>query len=178
MPPQLAVTIRGDGVQLSPGTTAAFSIEVRNLGSVVDRYRCELVGIDPSWYTVTPASMELFPQNEGGSTARPDAPPSIGRFQVTLHPPRSSEAKAGPWPFGAKVTSEHDPSNRRVEEGTVSFLPFGALEADIRPAVVSGRFGHERLAPPDQPRQPARDGGDHRPRTGRPHLVQHPARRA
>ena len=70
MPPQLAVTIRGDGVQLSPGTTAAFSIEVRNLGSVVDRYRCELVGIDPSWYTITPASMELFPQNDGGSTAR------------------------------------------------------------------------------------------------------------
>lgn len=141
MPPQLAVTIRGDGVQLSPGTTAAFSIEVRNLGTVVDRYRCELVGIDPSWYTVTPASMELFPQNEGGSTGRPDAPPSSGRFQVTLHPPRSSEAKAGPWPFGAKVTSEHDPSNRRVEEGSVSFLAFGALEADIRPAVVSGRFG-------------------------------------
>jgi hypothetical protein len=142
MPPQLAVTIRGDGVQLSPGTSAAFSIEVRNLGSVVDRYRCELVGLDPSWYTITPASMELFPQNEGGGgSGRPDAPPSTGRFQVTLHPPRTSEAKAGPWPFGAKVSSEHDPSNRRVEEGSVSFLAFGALEADVRPAVVSGRFG-------------------------------------
>ena len=141
MPPQLAITIRADGVQLSPGTTAAFSVEVRNLGSIVDRYRCELVGFDPSWYTITPASMELFPQSEGGGTGRADAPPSTGRFQVTLHPPRTSAAKAGPWPFGAKVTSEHDPSNRRVEEGTVSFLAFGALDAELRPAVVSGRFG-------------------------------------
>ena len=47
--PQLAITIRADGVQLTPGTTAAFSVEVRNLGAVVDRYRCELVGLDPSW---------------------------------------------------------------------------------------------------------------------------------
>jgi hypothetical protein len=138
--PELAITIRADGVQLTPGTSAAISVEVRNLGTIVDRYRCELVGFDPSWYTVTPASMELFPQGEGGST-RADAPPSVGRFQVTLHPPRTSAAKAGPWPFGAKVTSEHDPANRRVEEGSVVFLPFGALEADLRPAVVSGRFG-------------------------------------
>ena len=139
--PQLAITIRADGVQLTPGTTAAFTVEVRNLGAVVDRYRCELVGLDRSWWTVTPASMELFPQAEGGSAVRPDAPPSIGRFQVTLHPPRTSAAKAGPWPFGAKVTSEHDPSNRIVEESSVIFLPFGALEADLRPSVVSGRFG-------------------------------------
>lgn len=139
--PQLAVTIRADGVQLTPGTTAAFTVEVRNLGAVVDRYRCELVGLDPSWWTVSPASMELFPQREGGEAGRADSPPSTGRFQVTLHPPRTSAAKAGPWPFGAKVSSEHDPMNRLVEEGSVVFLPFGALEADMRPAVVSGRFG-------------------------------------
>ncbi len=138
--PDLAITIRADGVQLTPGTSAAISVEVRNLGTIVDRYRCELVGFDPSWYTVTPASMELFPQGESGSS-RPDAPPSVGRFQVALHPPRTSAAKAGVWPFGAKVTSEHDPNNRRVEEGSVVFLPFGTLEADLRPAVVSGRFG-------------------------------------
>ena len=85
--------------------------------------------------------MELFPQRESGDAARPDSPPSIGRFQVTLHPPRTSAAKAGPWPFGAKVTSEHDPMNRLVEEGSVVFLPFGTLDADLRPSVVSGRFG-------------------------------------
>ena len=55
--PELAITIRADGVQLTPGTSAAISVEVRNLGTIVDRYRCELVGFDPSWYTVTPASM-------------------------------------------------------------------------------------------------------------------------
>lgn len=139
--PQLSVTIRADGVQLTPGTSAAFTVEVRNLGSVVDRYRCELVGLDPSWWTVSPASMELFPQSETSGPARPDTPPSVGRFQVTLYPPRTSAAKAGPWPFGAKVTSEHNPTNRLVEEASVVFLPFGALDADLRPAVVSGRFG-------------------------------------
>ena len=48
---------------------------------------------------------------------------------------------AGAWPIGAKVASEHDPANRLVEEATITILPFGALDADLRPALMGGRFG-------------------------------------
>jgi hypothetical protein len=144
--PDLAVSINSAGAQLVPGGAATITVEVRNLGSVVDRYRCDIVGIDPTWVTVTPASIELFPAREGadparGDVSRPDTPPSVGRFTVSIHPPRTSAATAGPWTFGAKVQSEHNPTNRLVEEATVVFLPFGALEADLRPAIAAGRFG-------------------------------------
>ena len=144
--PNLAVSINADGAQLVPGGAATVMVEVRNLGSVVDRYRLEILGMDPAWVTVSPASIELFPPRDAADTvrgelARTDAPPSVGRFTVSIHPPRSSAATAGPWTFGAKVQSEHDPGNRLVEEGTVVFLPFGALEADLRPAIAAGRFG-------------------------------------
>lgn len=138
--PDLAVTIQATGVLVAPGSSATFTVEVHNLGTVVDRYRCEIVGMDPSWVTVTPPSMELFPQG-GDASARPDAPPSVGRFTVTLHPPRVPTAVAGPWPIGARVSSEHDPASRRVEETTVAMLPFGALAADLHPSIVGGRNG-------------------------------------
>jgi hypothetical protein len=137
----LAITLNADGVQVMPGQAASFTVEVRNLGTVVDRYHCEIVGMDPSWVTVTPASLELFPARELDERGRSDSPPTVGRFSVALHPPRSSAAIAGAWPIGAKVVSEHDPANRLVEEATITILPFGSLDADLRPALMGGRFG-------------------------------------
>jgi hypothetical protein len=137
----LAITVNAAGVQVMPGQAASFTVEVRNLGTVVDRYHCEIVGMDPGWVTVTPASLELFPQRELDERGRSDAPPTVGRFTVALHPPRSAAAVAGAWPIGAKVASEHDPANRLVEEATITMLPFGALDADLRPALMGGRFG-------------------------------------
>jgi len=137
----LAITLNAAGVQVMPGQAASFGVEVRNLGTVVDRYRCEIVGMDPAWVTVSPASLELFPARELDERSRADAPPTVGRFSVALHPPRSAAALAGAWPIGAKVVSEHDPANRLVEEATITILPFGALDADLRPALMGGRFG-------------------------------------
>jgi hypothetical protein len=137
----LALTLNAAGVQVMPGQVATFTVEVRNLGTVVDRYHCDIVGMDPAWTTVTPASIELFPQRELEERGRSDAPPTVGRFTVSVHPPRSAAATAGAWPIGAKVSSEHDPLTRLVEEATVTILPFGALDADLRPVLMGGRFG-------------------------------------
>ena len=139
----LSVFVNAPGVLVMPGQATSFTVEVRNLGSVVDRYRCEIVGMDPSWVTVSPASLELFPArelDERGGRGGSNSPPTVGRFTVAVHPPRSSAATAGGWPIGAKVSSEHDPANRMVEEATITFLPFGVLDADLRPSFMGGRF--------------------------------------
>ena len=102
---------------LDPGQRQNGRRTGRNLGSVVDRYRCEILGLDPAWWTVTPASLELFPQRDAGEErGRTDAPPTVGRFTVMIRPPRSSAALAGSWGIGAKVSSEHEPAERAVEE--------------------------------------------------------------
>jgi hypothetical protein len=138
----LAVSIISDALRVTPGSGVSFVVEVRNLGSVVDRYGCEIVGLDPSWCTVTPAAMELFPERDAtpDGRVRSDAPPSSGKFTVTIRPPRSPEARAGDWPIGAKVQSEHDPAGRAVEETVVTVLPFGQLDADLLPSLVNGRL--------------------------------------
>jgi hypothetical protein len=146
----VSISLNPGRIEVMPGSKAQLSVEVRNLGNVVDRYRLELLGIDPGWYTVAPVSLELFPQREGGEMARPGGdPPSVGRFTVSIHPPRTSDAVAGEWALGAKVWSENNERDRVVEEATLVLLPFGALEADLRPAVAGGRLGattHVRIA--------------------------------
>ncbi len=138
----LAVSIIADPLRVTPGSGVSFVVEVRNLGSVVDRYSCEIVGLDPAWWTVSPAALELFPERDTApdGRSRPDAPPTTGKFNVTIRPPRSPEARAGEWAIGAKVQSEHDPAGRAVEETVVDILPFGQLEADLVPSQVSGRL--------------------------------------
>src|SRR6266508_5006216 len=59
----LAITLNAAGVQVMPGQAASFGVEVRNLGTVVDRYRCEIVGMDPAWVTVSPASLDALPSS-------------------------------------------------------------------------------------------------------------------
>ena len=138
----LAVSILSDALRVAPGGGVSFVVEVRNLGSVVDRYSCEIVGMDAAWCTVTPAAMELFPERDAApdGRTRPDAPPTVGKFTVLIRPPRTPEARAGDWPIGAKVQSEHDPSGRAVEETVVTVLPFGQLEADLVPSLFGGRL--------------------------------------
>jgi hypothetical protein len=136
------VSIPAPPPPVDPGSATSFTVEVRNKGSIVDRYRCETVGIDPSWVEVSPDTLGLFPPS---SVVQPgqatDISPSIGTFTVTVRPPRDSTAKAGTLPFGALVRSEQDPSNTLVEEGKLQILPFGDLRASLHPSVLVGRSG-------------------------------------
>jgi hypothetical protein len=137
----LAISIEAGDRRVAAGGQLSFGVEVTNLGSVVDRYTCDLVGMDAAWWTVTPPAMELFPERDvPEGRARADAPPSSGRFTVTVRPPRTSEARAGDWPVGARVQSEHDSSIRAVEETVIEILPFGQVEADLLPSQVTARI--------------------------------------
>ena len=137
----LAISIEAGDRRVAAGGQLSFVVEVRNLGTVVDRYTCDLVGMDSTWWAVSPPAIELFPERDAAEgRARPDAPPTIGRFTVTVRPPRTPEARAGEWPVGARVQSEHDPDSRAVEETVIEILPFGNLEADLLPSQISARI--------------------------------------
>jgi hypothetical protein len=131
----LSVRIGQTTLRVMPGRTATLSVDVVNLGSVVDRFTCQLVGIPAAWWSVTPESLELFPATNGRASS---GGPTTGRFAVTIHPPRSPEALAREWPIGAMGTSEHT-GERMVEEATLIVEGFGAVTASLSPAVSNAR---------------------------------------
>jgi hypothetical protein len=137
----LAVTILADGLQVIPGNQVAFKVEVRNLGTVVDRYFCDVLGLDPAWSTVTPASLELLPDmgRLPGQIGH-GAGPTVGTFTVSLHPPRHHSALARTWPLAVNVRSENDARIHRIEETSLAILPFGQIGAQLTPSASRSRL--------------------------------------
>lgn len=113
-------------VSAPPGGVGTVEVRVRNTGTVVDQFICNVLGEAAAWATVTPPSLSLFPGAEGAMV-------------ITFSPPRSSDVSAGVIVYGAKVDSHEDPSWSQVEEGTLQIAGFSELQTKIVPRTSRGK---------------------------------------
>ncbi|QMU76664.1 hydrolase [Streptacidiphilus sp. PB12-B1b] len=119
---------------VDPGSTAVVRLRVRNTSDVVDEYRFVPVGDIAPYTTVEPPTIRLYP----GTT---------GTVQLTIAPPRSPDATAGPNPYAVQIVSTEHPEATTVPEGNVTITPFTEVRAELVPPTVKGRFrGRPRLA--------------------------------
>lgn len=119
-------TLSQAGLAVDPGSETTCEVLVRNTGTVVDQFTCEVIGDAAAWATADPPSLSLFPGAEGTVTVR---------FQ----PPKLHSIPPGPMPFGVKATSKEDPEGSVVEEGTIEVGRFAEGTAEILPRTSSGR---------------------------------------
>jgi hypothetical protein len=121
-------------LHVEPGSVAVAQLTIRNTGSVVDHFHVQVLGDAARWATVTPETLPLFPDAEGV-------------VSISFQPARVSAARAGATPFGVKVTSEVDPSDTSVEEGTLDIGVFTELSGELVPLISHGsRTGKHQLA--------------------------------
>jgi hypothetical protein len=121
-------------LSVEPGAVAIAQVTIRNTGAVVDHFHIQVLGDAARWATVTPDTLPLFPDAEG-------------MVSISFKPARTSAARAGATPFGVKVTSEVDPSDTSVEEGTLQIGAFTELAGELTPLISHGsRTGKHQLA--------------------------------
>lgn len=113
---------------VEPGAQAALTVRVRNSGTIVDRFELSVVGPLASWARAEPASLSLFPGQEGEA-------------QIAFAPPRESSPRSGTYPYGVRVRAATDPGGATVEEGRVTIGPFTQTTAEIVPATSRGSRG-------------------------------------
>ncbi len=113
---------------VEPGAQAALTVKVRNNGSIVDRFELSVVGPLAAWAHVEPASLSLFPGQEGEA-------------QISFGPPRESSPRAGTYPYGVRVRAATDPGGAVVEEGRVTIGSFSQTTAEIVPQTSRGSRG-------------------------------------
>ncbi|MGW0785867.1 COG1470 family protein [Streptomyces sp. NPDC002913] len=119
---------------VDPGSSTTVRLRLRNTGDVVDEYRFEAVGDVAPYVSVEPPSIRLFP----GTT---------GVVELTFAPPRTSDATAGPHPYGVRILPTEHPEATTVTEGNVTFTTFMEVRAELVPQTVKGRFrGRPKLA--------------------------------
>jgi hypothetical protein len=128
------VVLSANSLSVEPGAEATAFVTIRNTGAVVDHFHVQVLGDAARWATVTPETLPLFPDAEG-------------QVSISFRPARSSAARAGTTPFGVKVTSEVDPSDTGVEEGTLEIGVFAELTGELVPLISRGsRIGRHQLA--------------------------------
>ncbi|WP_042385282.1 ricin-type beta-trefoil lectin domain protein [Streptacidiphilus melanogenes] len=116
------------------GNTATVRLRIRNTGDIVDEYRFTVVGDLAPYITVEPPTLRLYP----GTT---------GTVELTVAPPRTPDAAAGPHPFAVQVTPTEHPEATTVPEGNITVTPFMEVRAELVPHTVKGRFrGRPKLA--------------------------------
>ncbi|MEU6996493.1 hypothetical protein ABZ953_38300 [Streptomyces sp. NPDC046465] len=112
---------------VEPGSTANVRLRVRNTGDTVEEYRLQVVGATAGWARVQPDVLRVYPGAE--ATA-----------EVHFAPPRTSDAQAGPTPFGVRVQPRENPQTTDVAEGQITVGPFTELRSELLPLIVRGRL--------------------------------------
>ena len=121
-------------LSVDPGAEVTAVVTIRNTGTVVDHFHIQVLGDAARWATATPDTLPLFPDAEGQVT-------------ISFRPARVSAARAGATPFGVKVTSEVNPGDSSVEEGTLEIGTFTELTGELVPVISHGsRTGRHQLA--------------------------------
>ncbi len=121
------VTVDADTVTVEPGGQASVTVRVRNLSSIVEGFRLDVLGEASSWARVLPDRVEVLPQGEALAT-------------VLFTPPSGVNTRAGQVPFGVRVVSQVDAGASAVAEGDLQVGNVSLSQAKLTPVTSKGRL--------------------------------------
>lgn len=108
------------------GVPIQATLELQNLGDIVDKFLVELEGIDESWYTRSASSLALMPQ-------------ATNQVVISFQPPKKKGVRARAYPFGVTAHSQNTPEEATTILGNLEVLPSAEYKVGIRPYRISAR---------------------------------------
>ena len=121
------LTLDATRLRAEPGGQAQLSVTVRNPGHLVESFRLDVVGLDPTWWQVHPPELPVYPGQEESAV-------------VVLSPPLQAQAPEDALPFGVRATSTLDADRSTVEEGDLEVGRVLDLQAAITPVTSRARW--------------------------------------
>lgn len=119
-----------DVVEVAPGESGSITLAVTNTSSVIDAFRVQVFGLDPSWITVVPDHLSLFP----GQTEHVD-------IHVLLPPDYPASHRT----LAVNVTSTDDPDAFSLNQVELEVQPRNVVGVRLDPVMITGggsaRFG-------------------------------------
>jgi hypothetical protein len=111
-----------DNVAVSPGESGNVSVAVTNSSSVIDAYRVQVYGLDPSWVRVSPERLSLFP----GETAN-----------VSIDLDLPADYPASHRMLTVNVVSDDDPGNFALSQVELVVTPLTKTSLQLDPVMVT-----------------------------------------
>jgi hypothetical protein len=111
-----------DMVAVAPGESGLISVAVTNSSSVIDAYRVQVFGLDPSWVEIEPARLSLFP----GETAN---------VAVNLRLP--ADYPASQRTLTVNVASDDDPGSFALSQIELAVQPRTKTSLQMDPMMIT-----------------------------------------
>jgi hypothetical protein len=128
---RIKVKLTPAALQVSAGgESIEASITVQNLGDIVDRFSFQLDDLDSAWYTFSESGVSLFPNDKA-------------QVQIKFQVPKKEGIKSGAYPFNLRVTSDSNPDEYTVVQGSLEVSPLAEFHLDMNPKRVETRKSAE-----------------------------------
>jgi len=115
------------GIEASAGgMPVQTTLDLQNLGEIVDKLLLVVEGVDESWYSLSASSVALMPQ-------------ATGQVIISFQLPKKQGVKTGTYPFAVSVRSESRPEDEACVVGTLEVLPSLEYKLAVRPYRVTTR---------------------------------------
>ena len=109
-------------VAVAPGESGSISVAVTNSSSVIDAYRVQVFGLDPSWVEIEPARLSLFPGETGNVEVKLQLPLDYPASQRTLT---------------VNVSSDDDPGGFALNQIELAVHPRTKTSLQIDPIMIT-----------------------------------------
>ena len=116
--------------QAGGGTTVLGLL--RNESTIVDNYDLTIRGLPKGWWSITPPVAYLVPYGASGAYEQ--------QLEAHLHPPRTPDAFARPWPFEVVATSRAYATTAASALATLIVTPYIEISSEVRPERATGRW--------------------------------------
>jgi uncharacterized membrane protein len=122
----LRVELSEESLAASPGGAVTTRCTVYNASRIVDEYKLEVSGVDPSWVEAPPVTNRIFPE-------------AFETVTFNFKPPRAASVVAGDYPFTITASSADNPALTAAANGTLTIEGFVDYAFDLdSPRQVTG----------------------------------------
>jgi len=102
------------------------TLQIQNLGEIVDKFLVEVEGLDETWYSRSASSIALMPQ-------------ASDQVQISFQPPKKKGVRARAYPFTVSIRSQSVPDEATVITAQLEVLPAIDFKVTVNPYRVSCR---------------------------------------
>lgn len=116
---KIYVTLSERDITIEPGGTAQVVVSMTNGQETPDRLSLEVEGVDVEWYAIPVPAVNV-------------APGAMAQERILFRMARSSENRAGTYPFLVRVQAL-ETGEIGVAQATLTVKPFSSLQVDLAP---------------------------------------------
>jgi len=102
------------------GEPTEATVEIQNIGTIVDRFSLEIEGLAESWYSLSAPSVSLMPHAKE-------------QVQVSFHPPKVTGVTSDNYPFAVTLQSQTIPEDSASTTAQLDILPAVDFGISVKP---------------------------------------------